>query len=127
MRQLRLRFTIGSLMIAVAVVAVLLALPDGWGVIVLVLTIPCLALVGAQWLVFRGHRRLAAVGFWGLAFSINALYVVAGIAPDLYLYYALLFEWLVIVAPTLGGLGAAWAVLASREGAVPRRRREMRP
>ncbi len=42
MRKLRLRFTIGSLMIAVAVAAALLALPIDEGVSVLVLAIPCL-------------------------------------------------------------------------------------
>jgi hypothetical protein len=63
MQLLRARFTIRSLMIVVAIVGGLLAVPLGFAVIVLVGCIPCLAVMGSQWLVFRGHRRFAAFGF----------------------------------------------------------------
>ncbi|MFI5387530.1 MAG: hypothetical protein ACHQ50_15585 [Fimbriimonadales bacterium] len=121
MRLPRLRFTVRSLMIAVVVVAGLLALPTERSVIVIALSVPCLALIGGQWLVFQGHRHLAAFGFWVLATLTNVLYAAACVAPDSYLLPALFLGWLVIVAPTIGGLGAAWAILATREGAVPRR------
>jgi hypothetical protein len=121
MRQLRLRFTIGSLMIAIAVVAVLLALGNVWGVIAVVFSIPCLALIGSQWLFFRGHRRAAGIVFWGLAIFINALYLVSSITPDVYVAGPLFLAWFVITVPMIAGPGVAWARLATREGAVPRR------
>jgi hypothetical protein len=108
-------------MIAVAIVAGLLALPNGCGVIVIVFSLPCLAVIGAQWLVFRGQRHIAAFGFWFLATLTNALYTASCVAPDVYLLVPLYLGWLVIVAPTIGSLGAAWARLATRQGAVPRR------
>ena len=113
-RPRRPRFTIGSLMIAVAVVAGLLALPIAGAVGLLVLCIPCLALIGAQWFVFRGHRRLAAIAFWGLAILINALYVVSCLAPDYYLLMPLFLGWIVIAGPVIGGVGEAWARLLTR-------------
>jgi hypothetical protein len=121
MRQPRLRFTIGSLMIAVAVAAVLLALGNVWGVIAVVLSIPCLALIGSLWLFFRGHRRVAGIVFWGLAIAINALYLVCCSAPNLYLIMPLHFASLVIAVPMIAGPGVAWVRLATREGEVPRR------
>lgn len=85
MRPSRVRFTIRSLMIAVVVVAGLLMLPVVWGVIGLALSLPGLAVLGAHWLVFRGHRHLVAVFFWVLASLINVLYAAACICPDVYL------------------------------------------
>jgi hypothetical protein len=120
MRQPCLRFTIGTLMIAVAVVAVLLALSNVWGVIAVVLSIPCLALIGSHWLLFRGHRRAAGIVFWGLAIFINALYLVSRITPADCFAVPLFLSWPVI-APMIVGPGVAWARLATREGAVPRR------
>jgi hypothetical protein len=121
MRGPRVRFTIRSLMIAIGVMAVLLILPSGWGITVIALSLSCLILIAGQWLVFRGHRHLAAFGFWFLAILINGLYAAACIAPNLYLLILVLLGWLVIVISTIMGLGAAWATLSTREGAVPRR------
>src|SRR5438034_9255554 len=117
----RAQFTIRSLMIAVVVVAGVLALPGGYGLIVLACCLPCFGVIGAQWLVFRGHRRLAALGFWTLATLTNILYVASCVAPDIYLAAPLFLGWLVIIAPTVAGLGVAWARLATREGPVPAR------
>jgi hypothetical protein len=72
-------------MIAIATVGALLALPNGCGVIILVGCLPILAVISAQWLVFRGHRRVAAIGFWALAGLMNLLYVACCVAPDMYL------------------------------------------
>ncbi|MFI5454209.1 MAG: hypothetical protein ACHRXM_02040 [Isosphaerales bacterium] len=120
MRLPHVRFTIRSLMIAVAIVAGLLSLPTGWAVIVIALSLPCLALIGARWLVLRGYRRVSAFGFCVFATLINVLYAASCIAPDVYVFIPF-FLGLVIVGPTIGGIGAAWATLATREGAVPRR------
>jgi hypothetical protein len=117
----RFRFTIRSFMIGVVVGAGLLALPNGLGLMVIALSFPCLAPIGAQWLVFRGKRHLAAFGFWSLAILTNVLYAAAGVAPDAYLLPALFIVWMVIAAPVIGSIGAAWAMLATRQGAVPRR------
>lgn len=121
MRLRGIRFTIRGLMIAIGIVAGLLALANRYGVIVLALSLPCLGVFGAEWLVFRGHRQLAACGFWTLASLINLLYAASCVAPDVYLLIPFFFGWLIIVAPTIGGLGSAWARLATRQGAAPRR------
>jgi hypothetical protein len=109
------------MMIAVAVVAGLLGLPGEWGFFVIVLSLACLAWIGPQWLVIRGRRRVAAFGFWILASLTNLLYGAACVAPDRYLLIPLFLGWLIVLAPTIGGLGVAWARLATREGAVPLR------
>ncbi len=108
-------------MIAIAMVGGLLALPNGCGVILLVGCLPCLAVISAQWLVFRGHRRLAAVGFWTLAGLMNLLYVACCVAPDMYLLGPLFLGWLFILAPSIGSVGVAWARLATRDHKAPRR------
>ena len=105
MRNPRLRFTIRTMMIAVLVVAVLLALPKGPGLIVLAVSLPCLVILGAQWLVLRGHRHIAAFGFWSLATLTNVSYAAFCVAPDIYVQLFLFIGWLIIVAPTLGALG----------------------
>ena len=119
MRLCRPQFTIRSLMIAVVVVAGLLALPNALGLMVIALSFPLLALVGAQWLVFRGQRRFAAFGFWVAASLTNVLYAALSVAPDVYLLPALFLGWMVIAGPAIGGLGAAWVRLATREDATP--------
>ena len=121
MRLPRLRFTICNLMIAVVVVAGLLALSINVAVIVIALSLTCFTVIGAQWLVFRRKRHLATFAFGLLATLTNVSYVASCVAPDAYLLIALFLGWLVIVAPTNGALGAAWATLATIEGAVPRR------
>ncbi len=108
-------------MIVVLVVAVLLALPRGLGLIVLACSLPCLAIVGAQWLVLRGHRHIAAFGFWSLAALTNVLYAAFCVAPDLYVLPLLFIGWLIILAPTVGALGVSWARLATQQSAAPRR------
>jgi hypothetical protein len=118
MRLFRLQFTIRSLMIAVVVVAGLLR---GLGLTVIGLSLPFLAVVGAQWLVFRGQRRFAAFGFWLAATLTNVLYAASCVAPDAYLLPALFLGWMIIAGPTIGSLGAAWVTLATRQCATPRR------
>src|SRR5689334_19938608 len=114
MRLHSIRFTIRSLMIAVVIVAGLLAIPIGYGLIAVAFSLPCLGVFAAEWLVFRRRRRPAAIGFWTLAILINLAYAASCVAPDIYLLYPLLFAWLLIVAPTLGAFGGAWARLATR-------------
>jgi hypothetical protein len=119
MRLHGIQFTIRSLMIAVVIVAALLTLPEGYGVIAFAFSLPCLGVFAAEWLVFRGRRRLAAIGFWTLAILINLAYAASCVAPDIYLLAPLLFAWLIIVAPTLGAFGGAWSRLATRGGTAP--------
>jgi hypothetical protein len=61
MRWPRVRFSIRSMMFTLVLVAGLLALPKGWGVIVMALSLPCLATIGAMWLVFRNLQYPAAL------------------------------------------------------------------
>ncbi len=113
------QLTIANLMIAVAVLAGLLALPAVWRWIVTVLSIPFLSWIGARWLVCRGHRQLAGYGFWGVAIGTNLLAVYFCIAPRPS-SYALTFLGLVLDAiPTIAALGWAWVLLSSRDEAVP--------
>jgi hypothetical protein len=67
----RWRFTIANTMILVAIVAIMLAVPTAACVIAIALFIPCLSTVGARWLVFRRHRRLAALSFWVAALVLR--------------------------------------------------------
>jgi hypothetical protein len=90
-------------------------------VIVLPLGLLSFAVVGTQWMVFREKRRLAALVFWTLAFLINLLYIASCVAPDIYLLGLLFFAWLILLGPAVGGAGAAWARLATRDVGLPRR------
>jgi hypothetical protein len=123
MRPFRLRFTIQSLKIAVVVVVVagLVAIPNGSGLTVIGLSLPFLAVVGAQWLVFRRAAGFAAFGFWVAATLINVLYAASCVVPDAYLLPALFLGWIIIAGPAIGGLGAAWVTLANNQHATPRR------
>jgi hypothetical protein len=118
----RARFTIRSLMIVIAAAAVLMALPGGWAVLAGMASFICLAFAVGVWVERRGHRRLAAVGFWAPAILINVLYAAACLTPILMLSNALLVAWLVFFAPVIGRFGVSWALLATRETAAPRRR-----
>ena len=115
----RPKFTIRSLMIAVAIVAGLLALPGGYREVAAVLTLPCLALYTARRLLAGGHRRLAANIFWSLAIPVNVLFAACCAYPGMISVF-LIFIWLFVIMPTLVGFGATWAVLATRRAEVPR-------
>jgi hypothetical protein len=114
------RFTIRGLMIAVAVAAGLLAVPGEWQMIAAVLSIPCLV-VFLAWRLFRGgHRRLAAVAFWGLALPFNAVFAALCASPGLH-SAGLFWIWLLVILPALAAFGATWAVLETRRGGIPPR------
>lgn len=125
MQGTRVRFTIRSLMIAVAAVALLMSLPTGLALLVGVASFVGLAFVGASWVEHRGLRRLAAVGFWVPAILVDILYAAVCLAPISILSGALVIGWFVLFAPVIGRFGVAWVVLATRETATPRRSREM--
>jgi hypothetical protein len=118
------RFTIGNLMIAIAIVAGMLALPAVWRWIVIVLAIPFLSWVGACWLVSRGLRRLARSGFWGVAVLTNILAVFFCIAPRPSSYAITTLGLVVDAIPTIAALGWAWVRLSTRDDAVARQARE---
>jgi predicted PurR-regulated permease PerM len=83
MRPRRLRFTIRSLMIAIVLMAVLMAVPPTAGIAVVAFCTSCAFFIGAEWLVFRGHRRVAAFAFLFLAVTANLLIVAVCIAPNI--------------------------------------------
>jgi hypothetical protein len=112
------QFTIRSLMIAVVIVAGLLALPGEWREVAAVLSLPCLALFAAWRLLRGGHRRLAAIAFWGPAIPVNVLFLAFCASPGMH-SAGLFLMWLFVILPTLAGLGATWAVLTSRWGGLP--------
>jgi hypothetical protein len=109
----RTQFTIRSLMIAVVIVAGLLALPDGLRIVAVLLSLPFLALYSAGRLLEGGYRRLAAIGFWGLAIPVNVVFAACCASPGM-LSFGLFILWLVLILPTLAGFGATWAILETR-------------
>src|SRR5437867_2501274 len=104
MRLPRVRFTIRSLMIAVVIVAGLLVVPEPWRMLVLGVSCVGVPLSGAQWLLFRRQRRLAAFCFWVLAILINVLYAVACVYPDSYGLIFLGIGWVFIITPLFLGI-----------------------
>ncbi len=119
----RVRFTLRSMMAAVAAIAGLLALPTWLQQFVAVVSLPCLAIFSACRLVAKRRRRLAAVCFWTLAILANVLFAVISVYPGM-ISVLLLLAWCVIFLPTLAGFGVAWAVAATPEAAAqqsPRR------
>src|SRR5262249_24182648 len=120
----RMQFTIRSLMIGVLAAAVLFALPSEMGLRLLAFAAPCAAFfmffVGALW--FRAHasRRVA-----GLCFGVGAGLANGGDAalcvhPNS-LVLVLLVVTLLFATPAIASLGVAWATLATRPTAIPRR------
>jgi hypothetical protein len=107
------RFKIRSFMIAVAILAGLFALPVGLREVAALLLIPCLALFTAWRLLVGGYRRLAAIGFWGLAIPANVLFAALCASPGM-ISGALFMMWLIVIMPTLAGFGATWVILATR-------------
>lgn len=113
-------------MVAVAVVAVLFALPGGWGVMGALLLFPFACLFAGQWLVDRGLRRAAASGFCAVALLANFAFAAFCVAPDSYVLLAVSLSWPFIVLPACAGLGVPWAILSSR-GTPPRRQASPAP
>jgi len=107
-------------MIAVMVVAALFALPSTWSVSLVAIACPGLALIGAQWQLSRGYRRLAALCFGIVGILANAMYVACCILPISFALKALVIG-LVLVIPTILSFGVAWATMATRESALPQR------
>ncbi|MFI5453996.1 MAG: hypothetical protein ACHRXM_00950 [Isosphaerales bacterium] len=81
---------------------------------------PGLALIGAQWQLSRGYRRLAALCFGILGILANVMYVACCILPISFALIALVIG-LVFVIPTILSFGVAWATMATRESALPQR------
>ena len=123
MRLPVVRFTIRSLMIVVAIMAALLALPDGWREVAAVVSLPCLALFTAWRLLLGGHRRLAAIGFWSLSILANVLFAALCVFPESS-RVALFLLWFFILLPTIAGFGATWAILVTRGVVVTRYSRQ---
>lgn len=117
------RFTIRSLMIGIAILAGVLALYVWLREAAAVLSLPCLALFMAWRLLVGGHRRLAAIAFWGLAIPANVLFAAVCASPGS-VSTALFYLWLFVIMPTLAGFGATWAVLATRGEVAPHRSRQ---
>jgi hypothetical protein len=123
-RAPRARFTIARIMIAIAVVAGLLALPLQLSLIIIALAIPCGAVGIARRLVYRRQLRLAAFGFWGVAIPLNFLTVLSCIAPNSYLLIPIFLGLVALGIPTIAAIGTAWALLFARQKSVSPRTRD---
>jgi hypothetical protein len=120
-----MRFNIKNLMVAIALVAVLLVIPTKLRVPICVMAIPCTISLIA-WQIWSGrYRRVALVGFGGLSILINVLYAITTIIPDYMIVSALALGWTIVFLPSIGAMGTAWACLATREDATPRRSRPL--
>jgi hypothetical protein len=116
------RFTIGSLMIVVALVGGVLGLYQlvGSSLLLAILGLLYLSLIGVWWWMFRGFRRLSALTFASTTLVANAacfavciyLLGMAGSIPGLLIWLALF--------PLILGAGSAWAVESTRRNAVRR-------
>ena len=123
-RSPRARYTIGRLMIVIAVVAFILALPTGLALATIPLFIPVGAVGISRWL-FRGRRlRLAAYIFWGLAIPINLATAYSCITPNPYVLRPIFLALLVVGLPTITALGTVWGVLFARRQSVSPRTRD---
>jgi hypothetical protein len=120
-RPFRLRFKLRSLMITVAVVAGLLAMalsPTGLAVTFGLLY---LALIGVQWWMFRGFRRLSVLCFGVGVALVNILSATLCVyLLNLSSAFLMFIGWLVAF-PVIIGTGVAWASAATRRSARPRR------
>jgi hypothetical protein len=116
----RWRFTIGSLMIGIAAIAGVLALPGVAGVLAGMLFIVSLILIGARWLVEGGtrNRPLAAGTFWAVALCINLVAVVCCLSPDNLILGTVFLGMLFIGVPAIVAVGIAWVQLMDRQGAI---------
>ncbi|HZW34371.1 MAG TPA: hypothetical protein VFF52_26850 [Isosphaeraceae bacterium] len=121
MRRTPVRFTIRSLMIAVAVAAGLLnALVSPIGLVV-AFGLAYLALIGGTWWMFHGFRRLAALSF-GVVAALNNI-VSAGVCIHRLNMGGVMLMFLVwlLAFPFVFGAGAAWATAVTRRAARPQR------
>jgi hypothetical protein len=119
-RSRRPRYTIGGFMILIAVVAGLCALPTGLALLLIPLSIPCLAVAIARRMFLRRRLRLAAYSFWGLAIAINTLTAFSCITPNSHLLRPIFLGLIFIGLPTIVALGTAWAVMFARQSSVTR-------
>jgi hypothetical protein len=85
------------------------------------LAIPCSILVVGACLAAWRFRRVAAVGFIGLSILSNGLYALASLYPDYILRPALGLAWIMVLCPAIVAFGTAWAKLATRAYAIPKR------
>jgi hypothetical protein len=102
-------------MIAIGIVAGLLALPHGWGLIALGVAFACLAAVAAGWMVTQESQRFAMLCFWILTILTNAIIVIFCVAPSIYFVGLVLIIWFAFFMPAIAVFGIAWASLATRK------------
>lgn len=120
----RARFTLRQLMLVIALIAGLLAVPREWRWFTALIALPGLALFTASRRWVGGHRRLAAISFWGLGIPANVLFAALCAFPGMHSLLLFLL-WLIVALPVVAGFGAAWASLATRDGAIRRRSRRI--
>jgi hypothetical protein len=119
-----MKFTIKGLMLVVFLAAAFLALYTRFMASYIhlsLLAIPWLILLGGYCLWSWRCRRVSGIGFGGLAILINGLYALVSISPDYMLTPSLSMGWMLLFLPAIGGLGAAWAGLATDASATHRR------
>jgi hypothetical protein len=120
----RPRFTIRSVMTAIAVLAGLLAVHAVVALILISLFIPYFSRFVAQWLVRRQRLPLAASAFWTATTFINVCVAVSCIAPKSKAFYLIFLGLWVTGVPTIANLGSAWVALLTQKTAAASRFRE---
>jgi hypothetical protein len=127
-KKRRLRFTIGRLMIGIAAIAGILALPGVAGLLAGLLFLASLHLIGARWIVEGGtrNRPLAAGTFWAVALCVNLIAVAFCLPPDYLILGGAIFPGTLFVGiPAIVAFGIAWVQLMDGRGAVPPRSTEV--
>jgi hypothetical protein len=117
----RLRFTIRSLMIAVAIVAGLLALPPWPEGFLVAFGLLYLSQIAVLWWMFRRFRRLSALCFGLVAAVANTWCAACCIYVSNLGGLTLIFAGWFLAFPSILGIGAAWTTAATRRSARLRR------
>ncbi len=113
------RLTIRGLMVVIAIVAGLFALPDWLQATVVLLSLPCLVLFAAWQLFLWGRLRATAISFWSLAIAVNVVFAALCTIPGS-LTSLFFVAWLFILLPMIAGFGTTWAILTARDGMARR-------
>jgi hypothetical protein len=123
MRRTSLRFTIRSMMITVAIVAVFLGLYELMGDLLLVALfgVAYVCLIGLLWWMFRDFRRLSALCLGISAGATNfSCFLLCIYLANLDGFVVALIIWFATL-PLILGAGSAWALKSTRRNAVGRR------
>jgi hypothetical protein len=119
-KDIGFRFNLWSLMIAIWAMAVLCALPSIGSALLVAIFFPVIALTAAPWQFSGDHRRLAGLCFGVMGIIANVIYIKCCSYPSMYVLTVLSLG-LFLIIPSILAFGVVWGMMATVEGAIPRR------